>query len=1826
MIIVVLLIGSFFISEPLKAANYTKLWSITSDFNTGSNSSIDTSGNEAKLATTTTSFSEDFTGTTYKDGSTDADWNTSSYKLTLPGDPANGTATNLEQKWKTLYGVNDNIPATAYDSANSLVYIAGSYGQFGVFNPADSTLIDLTYKIFSDWSTSSINALSYDSTNGKIYLGGAAGKFGVFTGGSDPANGTWTYLNSKISSDWSTTDILSLAFDSTNGKIYIGGSSAKFGAFTGGSNPSNGTWVYLNAKITTDWGANSVRSLSFDSTNGYVYLGGANAKFGAFLGGSDPANGTWVYLWAKLNAVSWSIYSIAAQAFDSANAAVYLAGETGCIGAFKGGSDPANGTFYLLNGKTGSWGLNYFYGMTYDAQNSVIYVVGAGGRFGAMICNATPSNDTFSLLTTKISGDWSTNNGLTMAYAGSGKVYLGGALGKFGSYVGTGTPSNGTWANLTSNISSMFRAVSDLLATANDTTNGYVYIGGTSGKFAALKLSDSSLIDLTSKISSDWSTSGVDSMVYDSTNGKIYIGGDSGKLGVFTGGSDPANGTWVYLTSKISSDWSTNAILGMTFDSTNSKVYFGGVSAKFGCFTGGSDPANGTWVYLTAKMTSWSTTTIRAVAFDSTNGKIYIGGDSAKLSAFTGGSDPANGASVYLNSKITSDWSTSAIYALTFDSTNGKMYIGGTSGRFGVLTGGSDPANGTWVYLNSKIASDWSTNDIRVFSFGANKIIIGGGVGNFGVFVPGSDPANGTWVYLRSKITSYWLTSQAIRAVSYNPGNAVVYLTGETGEMFSFQIGYTSNKNGLSIKLNSTSQKILRATLTATDNKPANTTITYYLSSDGGVNWNQVSSAQSYQFATAGNDLRWKVNMTTTDVVVAPEITAISISYTYLTANSGTMNLTFDAGQSVVATNLSWTHTVPGTSSINFKVRSAATSGGLSSATWSDTKTAADTPVNLKTINVGGSAGIPENQWYEVQADLTSSDGISNPVIYDLSLEYVINAAPEIQTVSASQATDGSKLINISYELKDADSHQNPYHQDQVNITFQYSVNSGSAWSNCTTTSGSGLVTVNPDNSWKTFTASWNAGTDLNNYFYNNTVLIKVLANDDEQAHNTASANSGSFSLDTKNPTAGNLAPSFTGIRIGDGTSWTNDTTPDINLSATDDNALLMQLSNDGSFGGAYENYASSKTGWALSSNDGNKTVYVRYKDAFGNTTDSNSNVLLDTTPPNQPVNLKVYDTSEISLSRYSLTLIWDSVAAVADFNNYKIERKIGADDTYSDLGTSLNATYSDVGLDRANTYYYRIYATDIHNNLSTVSSEVQLQPDSTDSSAPEISGPVPSSTPSDSGAVISWLTDEASDSFVEYGTTNAFGNSQGKVEMVTTHSVSLVGLASATQYYYRVNSTDNAGNKMTGPTQSFTTKLPSEAAGSPVITGATAQKPGADPEEVTIIWTTDKYSSSQVLYGETESLGMQTAEDTTLNKTHYVTITKLSPSTKYYYQVKSKDTYGNTVLGELKYFVTTQSGGDTMPSIAGVEVSDITLDSAIISWETTVVTTSVIEYGSTESYGSRIEDISLGSTTKHVIRMKDLTQGTKYHYRVLGSTSDGSIMAANVDSTFSTLAMPVISDLSAKDISSTSATISWKTSSPADSFVDFGAEAANQSQGRSELVTDHAVTLSGLKPATHYQYVAKSRDAYSNQAVSASLSFQTIVDTTAPAIKDMKSEVSILTDESGSSKAQAIISWSTDEPATSQVKYALGVAAGSDYPLSTTEDTNLTTSHIVIISNLQPSSTYHMKLVSKDSSGNIAASDDYTVLTLNQEKSLLQYIVQILEDRFAWLRTLGLF
>lgn len=106
------------------------------------------------------------------------------------------------------------------------------------------------------------------------------------------------------------------------------------------------------------------------------------------------------------------------------------------------------------------------------------------------------------------------------------------------------------------------------------------------------------------------------------------------------------------------------------------------------------------------------------------------------------------------------------------------------------------------------------------------------------------------------------------------------------------------------------------------------------------------------------------------------------------------------------------------------------------------------------------------------------------------------------------------------------------------------------------------------------------------------------------------------------------------------------------------------------------------------------------------------------------------------------------------------------------------------------------------------------------DTTAPIISS-ISSSGVTQNGAIISWSTNESSDTQVEYGTTLSYGQSTTlNSSLVTSHNVSLSGLSANTTYNYRVKSRDAAGNLAVSTNQTFTT---SASVSVPVISSFTA-------------------------------------------------------------------------------------------------------------------------------------------------------------------------------------------------------------------------------------------------------------------------------------------------------------------------------------------------------------------------------------------------------------------
>ncbi|MFC2049669.1 redoxin domain-containing protein [Chloroflexota bacterium] len=181
-------------------------------------------------------------------------------------------------------------------------------------------------------------------------------------------------------------------------------------------------------------------------------------------------------------------------------------------------------------------------------------------------------------------------------------------------------------------------------------------------------------------------------------------------------------------------------------------------------------------------------------------------------------------------------------------------------------------------------------------------------------------------------------------------------------------------------------------------------------------------------------------------------------------------------------------------------------------------------------------------------------------------------------------------------------------------------------------------------------------------------------------------------------------------------------------------------------------------------------------------------------------------------------------------------------------------------------------------------------------------------------------------------------------------------------------------------------------------------------------------------------------------------------------------------------------------------------------------------------------------------------------------------------------ITLPSIQNVSPSAIIETGATINWGTDEPTTGKVEYWKTETDVPTALLDkiLSTSHNVELIGLDPGTTYYFKITSTDAAGNEAtVEGNLTTLAAADETAPAISAVNS--------SSITESSAIITWITDERATSQVEYG----ETEEYGLTTQLDENLSTEHSVPLTGLDDDITYYFRVISKDASGNEATLED---------------------------------
>ncbi len=353
-----------------------------------------------------------------------------------------------------------------------------------------------------------------------------------------------------------------------------------------------------------------------------------------------------------------------------------------------------------------------------------------------------------------------------------------------------------------------------------------------------------------------------------------------------------------------------------------------------------------------------------------------------------------------------------------------------------------------------------------------------------------------------------------------------------------------------------------------------------------------------------------------------------------------------------------------------------------------------------------------------------------------------------------------------------------------------------------------------------------------------------------------------------------------------------------------------------------------------------------------------------------------------------------------------------------------------------------------------------------------------------------------------------------------------------------------------------------------------------------TIAWTTDQPSTSQVEYGTATAYGSITAVDSNSVTAHSEMVTGLQPATLYHYRVYSTDASGGQAISGDYTFTT----ATPPPVITNIAAGLITSSGATVTWTTDEPSSSQVLYGPTSAYGSTTA-LNANNVASHSQVLSGLQPATLYHYRVLSTNSSGG-QTSSGDFTFTTLAPPpVISNIAAASITTSGATINWTTNQPSTSQVAYGTTIG---YGKTTLlnnadVTKHAQALSGLSAATLYHYRVSSSNASGEQTFSGDNTFMTAA---APPVISGVAAGSI-------TSSGTTITWSTDQPSTTQIQYGQTISYGK----ATTLNSALVTKHSQALTALAAATRYHYRVLSTNSAGKQTVSGDFTFTTLSKTR-----------------------
>ena len=584
----------------------------------------------------------------------------------------------------------------------------------------------------------------------------------------------------------------------------------------------------------------------------------------------------------------------------------------------------------------------------------------------------------------------------------------------------------------------------------------------------------------------------------------------------------------------------------------------------------------------------------------------------------------------------------------------------------------------------------------------------------------------------------------------------------------------------------------------------------------------------------------------------------------------------------------------------------------------------------------------------------------------------------------------------------------------------------------------------------------------------------------------------------------------------------------------------------------------------ALATQQGKNTFYIVAEDNNTNADSANGNrnfeayatadFYASTIAPGAPSNLTISDASDRDAEIWRLTLAWRQAEEGGTPAFYAVYRSTDNVE-FTKIGETTSTAYTDADLTQSQMYYYKVFAIDDAGSTSLASNTVSLAPEGK-YTTPPLAGGTPNVKAGSTVAYITWGTGRVAYGAVEYGKTTDYQSSVAETVAVTSHSIKLTGLSPGTEYHYRVQALDDS-----------------------------------------------------VLMG-----------------------------------------YDREIAYSEDYTFTTSA----TPSISNVEISDLGLNSVVINWSAISLSSAQIEYGESSAYGSTVS-VGVGSEGTYSTKISNLENSTTYHFRIRAVDIDETDITSD-DYSFTTLTFPKVTAVVFKTDqaqNSTAISIAWSTNVPTTASVEYQAVKVEESYrsrsdenltnssvlqklspaelgslpivplgpatfvDQSQLDSRHIVQINNLADSSLYLFTIRGRDEYGNQLVTEPIRYVTGADTKPPTIENLVIETPIV-GEGVESKAEIVLSFTTDEPAVTQVIW--GAGTGSEYPQATQKSSEASTDHMIVLRDLDPTATYHLKIKATDESENTSETDDTVVVTPTAQAAAFELILKNLEGIFGFL------